>query len=245
MNRRNESIMFGWRAKLGLIMPSNNTVIEPELSMALPRGVTIHGHRVGVKPEERGEDFMEVLRKDAVENGFKMGPVDCIAYCCLTTSFYHGIGWDQELLDEMRKNTGKPVTTAATAMLRSLEKMEVEKVSIATPFRKDVNVKLVEFLEGNGFKIAGMNAIDPAPSPQEVILLPSTVAYRLAKTAVKPDSDCVFICSTDLPSLEIIDALEKDIKKPVISTNQALLWDMLRMIDIKTAIDGFGALLRI
>jgi len=235
--------MFGWRARLGLIMPSNNTVIEPEMLQAVPEGVTLHGHRVGLRPEERKGDFMDAMRIDAIENGYKIGPVDCVSYCCLTTSFYKGLGWDKELMKDMENSIGKPVTTAATAMLRALKFSEIRKVAIATPFRAEVNEKLEEFLEANGFEVSGMKALDPVPSPQDVVLLPTTVAYRLAKEAIQPDSDGVFICATDLPAMNVIDALENDLKKPVISTNQALLWDMLRIIDMKTSIKGFGALL--
>ncbi len=235
--------MYGWRARLGLIMPSNNTVIEPELWPILPPGITIHGHRVGVRPEERKEDHMDVMRRDAIENMFKLAPVDCAAYCCLTTSFYKGLGWDHELLKDMERDFGKPVTTAATAMLRALDALKIKKVSVASPFKSEVNEKLITFLSENNLKVTGVKALDPAPSPQEVVRLPTTVAYRLAKNALQPDSDAVFICATDLPTMTIIDALERDLGKPVISTNQAILWDMLRLIDIKTSIVGFGSLL--
>ncbi len=236
--------MFGWKARLGLIMPSNNTVMEPELSMILPEGITIHGHKVGVRPENRGDDFMEVMRKDAIENGFKIGPVDCVSYCCLTTSFYHGLAWDQNLLKEMEKSTGKPATSAATAMIRALKELDIEKVAIASPFKREVNEKLVGFVEENGFKVVGMKALEPAPSPQDVVKLPTTVAYRLAKEAFRPEADCVFICATDLPSLAVIEAFERDLGKPVVSTNQAILWDMLRIIEIKANIEGYGCLLK-
>ncbi len=235
--------MYGWRARLGLIMPSNNTVIEPELWQVLPEGITIHGHRVGVHPQERKGDHMDAMRIDAIENAFKLAPVDCVAYCCLTTSFYKGLGWDQELLRDIEHNFGKPVTTAATAMLRALGALRVKNVAVASPFKSEVNEKLVTFLEDNNFKVAGMKALDPAPSPEEVVRLPTTVAYRLAKEALQPNSDCVFICATDLPTIEVIDALEKDLGKPVVSTNQAVLWDMLRLIGMKPSIVGFGSLL--
>jgi arylmalonate decarboxylase len=236
-------LMFGWRARLGLIMPWNNTVIEPELLQAIPEGITLHGHRVGSRPDDRKGDYMEALRTDARNNGYKLGPVDCVAYCCLTTSFYKGLGYDKELIQEMKSSIGKPVTTAATAMVRSLKVSKIKKVAIASPFRPDVNSKLREFLKGNGFEIAGFKALDPAPTPQEVVLLPTTVAYRLASRAVEPESDGIFICATDFPSMTVIDALENDLKKPVISTNQAILWDMLRTLNMKTVIRGYGSLL--
>jgi len=241
--KKDDKIMFGWRARLGLIIPSNNTVIEPELIQALPDGVTIHGHRVGIPLDKREVEYMDVMRADAIENIFKLGPVDCVAYCCLTTSFYKGLGWDKELLREMEKKFRKPVTTAATAMVNALNASNIESVAIATPFRAEVNDKLVEFLKGNGFEVVGMKALDPAPNSKEVVQLPTTVAYRLAKRAVETNSDGVFICATDLPAMGVIDVLEKDLGKPVISTNQAILWEMLRLIELKGLIKGFGSLL--
>jgi maleate cis-trans isomerase len=220
--------------------------MEPELYMVIPKGITIHGHKVGIRPEKRnlpGVDYMEVMRQDAIENGFKLGPVDCISYCCLTTSFYHGLEWDKKLLRELNKNTGKPVTSAATAMIRGLKELEIENVAIASPFRKEVNEKLFDFAEENGFNITGMKTLDPAPTPQEVVKLPTSVAYRLVKDCITPESDGAFICATDLPSLSVIDALEKDLRKPVVSTNQAILWDLLRLIGIRIKIEGYGQLL--
>lgn len=246
MKKKGDKNMFGWRARLGLIMPRNNTVIEPELNMVVPEGITIHGHKVGMRPENRaraGMSFMDIMRKDAIENGFKLGPVDCISYCCLTSSFYHGLKWDKTLLEELEKSTGKPVTSAATAMVRGLKELGIKKVAIASPFRKEVNEKLVDFAKENGFKVTGMKMLDPAPTIDEVVKLPTTVAYRLVRDAITPESDGAFICATDLPSLSVIDALEKDLRKPVVSTNQAILWDMLKIINVKIKIEGFGTLL--
>jgi len=69
-------------------------------------------------------------------------------------------------------------------------------------------------------------------------------AYQLARQANTPEADAVFLSGTGLPTVGVLDTLEQDLKKPVISSNQASLWQALRLSGVRQPITGFGRLLR-
>lgn len=69
--------------------------------------------------------------------------------------------------------------------------------------------------------------------------------YRFAKELFVPEADGIFISCTDFRSIEILQALENDIGKPVVSSNQALMWKMLQLARVHESIEDFGRLLSI
>ncbi|NIM45085.1 MAG: hypothetical protein GTN80_05580 [Nitrososphaeria archaeon] len=238
--------MIGWRGKLGLIIPANNTVIEPEFSLMIPDGVTVHSTRI-ISSEmgvgSRKERLTQMVEQ-AMEIVNRLEPVDVIGYACLHSSFFKGVSWDEKIGNRFKDTSGKPATTAASAILRACSKVGINNISIASPYNDEANEDLRAFMEGNGFKVDNIASLKPVPSLSELVKLPSSVAYRLAKKAFKPRLDGVLICATDFSTIEILDSLEWDIGRPVVSTNQALLWDLLRLAKIREPIKGFGTLLR-
>ena len=235
--------MYGWRAKLGIEMPVDNTVVEPEMWAMVPNGVTIHSIRVEGKKELTGEERSQSMCQMGWENAYMLRGTDAIGYCCQHSSFAKGVGWDLEMVKKIEENSGKPATTAATAMVRSMKEMGIKKVGVVAPYSESANQVLSGFLEGNGIKVVKIASLPTVPGPMEIVKIPIAVTYRLAKEADSPEADGVFISSTDLTAVSILSALESDLKKTVISVNQAVLWDLLRLVGVCQPVKGFGSLL--
>ena len=100
----------------------------------------------------------------------------------------------------------------------------------ATRFVEDSGVEVVnaKWLHKAGFDIAQMT--------------PETV-YHLARDVDRPESEAIFISCVNLHTFEVIDRLERDLKKPVITSNQATIWNILRMAGVNDSIEGYGKLL--
>ncbi len=234
--------MYGWRARIGLLIPSSNTTMEPEFYKMASEGVSVHTARMKLK-EVTAKALVEM--EEYAENAANLlrdAKVDVIVYGCTTGSLVKGVGYDLKLSAKLEEACGRPVVTAATAVVDALKKLKAKKVCVATPYIDELNEKEKAFLEGSGFqvlKIRGLGLRDNT----EIGKLPPTTAYRLAKEVFTPDADCIFISCTNFRTIEIIQTLEEDLGKPVVTSNQASMWAALKKLGISFHIKGYGRLL--
>ena len=114
---------------------------------------------------------------------------------------------------------------------------------MVTPYPQKVSERGKTFLEGNGFTVVDMKGLG-LENFSEIARQRPQVIYDLAKKADHRDADGIFISCTDFRALEVVELLEKDLRKPVVSANQASLWLALRQLNINEAIQGYGMLLR-
>lgn len=236
--------MYGWRARIGLIVPANNTVIEPEFYRVAPSGVSIHTTRMMTEGSFTAEALIR-MEKNAwrgVEELAAAG-VDIIAYACLATSLAKGAEWSDKFIADIEKRTGLPATTASTATMDALRGRGVERVAVGTPYPENINDLLQPFLESHGFTVVSLRSLN-IKGLLEVCRKPPEVAYRLGREVDVKEAEGVCLLGTDFRTMEVIEALEKDLDKPVITTNQALLWKTLILAGVRLTIGGYGTLLR-
>jgi len=238
-----EKDVTGWRAKIGLLLPSVNSVVEPWFYHAAPRGVTFHSSRM-ILEREGGAQAVERM----IQNSFRAAhevasvPVDLIAYCCTAATLVKGPAYDRELIGRIESETGIPATTATESILKAFKLFGVKKIVITGPYSKDIDELEKKYFEECGYqvlKIEGMNlsAADlDKPSPEEI--------YRFSKKAWDDKADCLLISCLNFRAQACIEALEFDLKRPVITSLQAVLWNILRMVQVHEPIPGYGRLLR-
>jgi len=234
--------MYGWRGRLGLILPSDNTVMEPEFNSILPEGITCYVSRLLIK---RGKynlsnliDMSEGTERAAEE---LKRVADVIGYGCTSGSFAKGPGWDQELIMRIEKTSGCPATTTSTSIIEALKFLGIEKLALATPYTKEANEKMKDFIEDKGFDVVSMKGLDVREHGGQGFYHPSD-AFLLAKEVVTQDSDAILISCTNFRTFEIIEPLENDLGIPVVTSNQATLWMLLRILRIKVTKIGIGRL---
>jgi maleate cis-trans isomerase len=235
--------MYGWRARLGLVIPANNTVIEPEFARMVPDGIATFGAKIlshGLSAD--GIERMVANSHRAVDE-LAAGDMSAFAYACLATSLVKGDAWTSEFQAHVEDKTGKPVTTAATATLEALQSLGTKRVALATPYPKTINDLLPALFDRAGIEVVSLKSVAVKDS-LEVCRLDPSVAYRLAKEADTDRADAVCILATDIRSIDVLETLEADLGKPAISTNQALLWRCLKFCDIGDPVNGFGSLLK-
>jgi len=234
--------MFGWRARLGVMVPTTNKTIEPELYRMAPQGVTVHFSRLKQK-----EDTVEELQRMADEvpraaDELADAEVDIIAFGCTTGSLVGGPEYDEQLIAKIESIAHIPAITTSTAVISALKELRIKNLCVATPYQSDDwNKKEKQFLESHGFRMMDMKALR-CRSQDIADLSPKTI-YRHAKAVFRPDTDGLFMSCTDLRTSDILQTLEYDLKKPVVSSNQATMWMMLKKIGIGEPIDGYGVLL--
>jgi maleate isomerase len=233
-----------WRARLGVIVPSVNTVVEPSFSAACPPGVAVYASRMLV-----GEVLTPdaIIRMDQVEGRAAVQSIatcrpHAVAYCCTASSIVQGLEYDLELQQEIAKTAGVPATTATQSILHALRVLNVRRIAIASPYTETIEHAEQVFFESAGLEVVSsvclgiegaFNLADP--TPDEI--------YELAMRAFRPDAEAILIPCLNMWSQTVIERLEQETRVPVVTSTQAMLWRLLRIAGIEDRIPGYGRLL--
>jgi len=239
--------MYGWRARLGVLVPSGIIAIEPEFNLVTPEGVSCHYHRFVFHGGGENEEVLKALKKameyiaEASELITHVHP-SVVAMTGTGVSFIGGYGYDQMLIEQMREKNGNlPTTTTSTSVIDACHRLGIRRISIAMPYLEEVSKTAVKFVEDNGIQV--LNAKWLNKSGGDIAVISKETIYHLARAVDTPESEALFISCTNLHTFELIEKLEYDLKKPVITSNQATIWNMLRLAGINDKIDGYGQLL--
>lgn len=236
--------MYGWRARIGLLVPSTNTTMEVDFHRLAPDGVSVHTARLKTQKEATIETLvkMEEETEEAAES-VATAEVNVIVYGCTSGSFIKGPEWNKKMIKKLESKTKLPVVTTAQAMIEALREMKMKKISVTTPYVKVTNDRLVTFLENHNFQVLDLKTFDMLDQFAHAQIEPSEI-YSLAKKSDKPEADGIFIACTQMRALDIIEALERDIKKPVITATQASMWLALKVSKVSMTKEGFGTLMK-
>lgn len=235
---------YGARAKIGLIYPAQGWVMEPEFYAMSPEGVITCTTRI--RHYETNIEQLSGMGERAIDAAktLAQAPVDVIALGCTSGSFIGGSKYDKELIEKMEESAGGVTCiTTSGSVVKALKDMNVKKLAIATPYIEEVNVKAKLFLEEYGFEITKMKGLGLLYD-SEIDMQSLEVIYNLAKEVDTEEADAVAILCTGTRSIPILDHLERDLGKPVISAIQATFWNALRICKVQDEIDGYGSLLK-
>jgi maleate isomerase len=236
--------MYGYRGKIGILVPNINTTMEMDFHRMAPEGVSVHTARISWEAPESSVEALGEMTDLAIKAATDVSAahVDVIVYGCTSGSFFKGITWDRELSEIITRETKVPAITTSTAMVEGLREMGIKKVSVATPYSEEVDKRLEAFLNGNGFKVMRLESLRQKDVWEHARNAPFLL-YQLGKKAFVPEADGVFISCTQLRAVDIVEQLEKDIGKPVVTAVQASLWLALKTLGFKSSVSGYGMLL--
>ena len=206
---------------VGLMVPSNNTTMEPEMLGWLPPGSTCMTLRI---PRGKGlltAETIPAYKEAAIElaREFNGHPIDVIAYGCTAAGFILGPEGDAEIAQRLEEVTGKPVVTTARSMVESLQAIGANRISLLTPYQDDVNTRLRAFLSADNIDVAHFDSFYVADVVALGEITEQQVAVR-APTLCKDDSDAMFIACSQLPTLNVVGPLTQTWGKPVLSSIQ-------------------------
>ncbi len=229
------------RVRLGLLVPSSNTTMEHEFGLMRPRQATVHTARIRLREVVVSE--LLGMEKKVAEEASKLADaeVDVIAFGCTSGSLIRGLGHDKEIVSRIEKATNTPAVATAGAVINALKALNLSKISVATPYTDEINILERKFLEQNGFttvKIEGLGITDNLEIARQE---PETVS-RMAELVDTLQSEGIFLSCTNLPTVEVIAKLEKKLGKPVVSSNTATMWFMLKRIGYKHVVEKYGSL---
>jgi maleate isomerase len=217
--------MYGWRGRIGLMLPYDNAVIEPEFSRTLPPGISAHVIRT------TKTDRMELAEESLLLAPTMMQIRANIAlYACNASSFIQGRAWHDSFLERFQTAAGVPTESANSSMIKLLAHRNVRRVAVVSPYPKWLLEPLEKFLTDSGFEVA--NIVGLGLEPPDINALGPEASYRFAKQADVAAADGVLIVATNFRTLEILGFLEQELRKPVVSSNQALMWMAHKMLGV-------------
>lgn len=230
------------RAKFGVIVPSCNTMLEPELYQMV-HGHNISFHTTRIKMTEDAKEQIERLIRDVPKAAalLKDADVDVIAFGCTAGSFIKGPNYDKKIITLIEENAQVPATTASFSVVNALKELKLSKISVVTPYEPWLNEKLTSYLGSHGIEVVAIRGLGIT---KNVSAIASEEILKLVEKVNALDSHGFFISCTDLRSVEMIDIIERKFGKPVVTSNQALLWHMLKTLNLNVNITGYGKLLK-
>ncbi len=228
---------FSNMKRLGIIIPSSNTTVEPEFSKTLQSfDVTLHFARIHLN-NVTVKDLQDMEKE--TETATKLlsdAAVDLIVFACTSGSLINGLGYDKAIAEKIAKTAGCPAVTTSSAVIDALNALKVQKIALATPYIAEVAEKEADFLTKNGFTIVNHQSLGIKENLKIGKLDPND-AQKLTQKADSPLAQAVFISCTNFQTFETLPFLEAQLNKPVVSSNSATLWAALGMLKVTVQVN--------
>lgn len=231
------------RAKLGFVLLATEQTVHDDMIRICPDGVGVHFTRVPIPDNITNETLAAVGPELTKASALLLpdGTLDVVSYACTSGSLVLG----QEKVEALLRagNPNARPSSIIAAVIRALEAIGAKRLVVATPYLDEINTAERDYLAQRGFDVLDIQGLNLAKDSDMVRVAPGFLA-DMAAGLDRPEADAIFISCGALRSVDIIEELEARTGKPVITSNQALAWDALRLAGINDRIEGFGRLLR-
>ena len=240
--------MYGWRARIGNISPTAVAEIFPyEFYRVATEGTTVVMANLVIRDaRESAEVEASWARFDTAVDDLTQTHVDHLTLSGAPLVLAKGVERHRQLLKYLRERAGVPVSTSPRSFADGLKHLGAVRLAVATSFIAAHNELVRAFLLAEGFDVLGIESLDTGMTSIEKAMLSPSQVFRHVRSAGRkyPNADAVLVTSSAWPVLSVIQALEDDLGRPVVSSSLGQIWDPLRTLGIKCKIDGYGALLR-
>ena len=230
--------------KIGLITLSTDLTMESDfysISRDLPIDVFVNRIK-NYNPLTKENllkmyDQLESVTKDILPNE----KINTIAYGC--TSGTIAIGKEKIKEKIQIAKSGCYITTPITSAIKAINKMEIKKIAIFTPYPDSVNKSVFEYFSKEKIEVLSFSSFN-LDSDLEIGKVDPNYLLEVLTKMETSNAEGLFVSCTALPVLKIIDQVEAKIKKTVFSSNQTLIWDSIRSVGYNSSIEGYGKLFR-
>ena len=233
------------RARIGFVCVANAGLTEGDMARMCPDGVGLSFTHMRMLKECTVENLarMEHDMDDAL-SGFvpARDDMDVLCYNCTSGSFVIG-----EEVIRAKLEAGRPGvkgTTLMTGVVAALRALGIGRLSVGTAYTPDIDALERAYLESRGFSVAVIEGLGLHTDVEMNRVSPGFLR-DFALSLDRPDAEAIFLSCGALRSLDVIEAVEREIGKPVLSSNQASFWHCLRLAGIDDRMDGFGRLLNL
>jgi maleate isomerase len=219
--------------RVGLIIPSLNVIVEDDLRRELPADVGYHIGRLRLR-KTQGRVTQQALLdagRESVEQSTLLSDagMDAIAFNCTGASLSDGKEGARRLRDEIAAATNTPATTTILSVVRALRASGLRRIVHVCPFTAEFGADEAAFLNAEGFEIVESNGLNFTDARVAAKMTPAEI-FDIAVKVDRSTADGIFLACANIRAMEATSALQQRLGKPVVTSNQAVIWDLLDMI---------------
>jgi len=229
------------RARLGFIIPSSNRMVEPQIHRFVPDGVVGHFTRIGMTNRHRAP--LDQLIPRILDASELLGDSKCdvTVLQCTGTSMSGGVDGEKKVIDAMAAATGRPALSAASSLTASFRTLGAQHLVFISETAQEGHEKKLAFLRQAGYDIVADKAMALANS-DAYCTTPPEFWYDSVLAMKNDECDAYFISCANIHSIDVIERLETELERPVVTSNGAALWCALRTAGIVDEIAALGRL---
>lgn len=227
-----------WERRLGVIVPSWNTVMEHEWQRMANGFASIHSQRIRHTADTEADLLWLSTQAPQAASLLAHAKPDAICHGCTASGFLKSPEDDLALAARLEAETGIPTVTSSAAIIQALRALGARRVSVASPYEPWLNERLAGHLEAAGFEIVAIQGL----ATQAHGSVTSERVHALALEVLRPSTEAIFVSCSNLRTLQSIAPLEAEARVPVVTSNQAALWGTLRRIGDRRCVAGAGRL---
>ena len=231
-------------SKIGLVALSTDFSIEKDFkSVLLNLPIDLFVNRLPFFNPLTNENLIKMTEKltEVTKNILPDQTLDVVAYGCTSGTISAGI--DQIINKIQSAKPNCKVITPITSAVKALKHLNLKKISVFTPYSQAINEKVISYFKNEKFDIKSFASFN-LESDLDIGKIDPNYLFEVLANMDTEDSEALFISCTALPALEIIQKLENKIKKTVLSSNQTLIWDSIRLVGYISSIEGYGKLFK-
>lgn len=228
--------------RIGLIVLATDHTSEGDFArMCDPDQIGIYANRITYQnPGTRANLLATGPRLTEAASQILPGDaLDVIAYSCTAASVVLGNAVVGDYLKAGKSDT--PFVTPSSAAFDALEALGAKRISVLTPYSASISQEVFQYFADNGLQIASANYLG-VDDDREIARLSESTIIEAACAAMEPSADALFISCTGLRAAVCIQRIEDRIGKPVVTSNQAMIWRCLQHLDSEQVVHGFGHL---
>ena len=243
--------ILGYRARIGVVVPSTNTIVEPEFHLMAPPGVTVHTGRIYIEQPDMHDDAAQQRMFDQVNASLEQAirqvtscRPDHLIVGMSGVAFEGGREGSAAFERKYAALAGLPITVATDALVRALEALGVRRVATFSPYAPIMGEHVRRFLTESGHEVIRNARIPGCSDALSIADVEPARIHQAMREADSADVKALVQIGANLAMVRLVDGAERELGKPVLAINAVMFWDALRRVGISDRIDGFGRLLR-
>jgi maleate isomerase len=224
----------------GMLVPSTNTTCEIEFRR-VPADLQVHTARLG---KGGASAFSPSLDADVAYQSKLLGSarVEVIALIQTSASLFAD-DYDAVTIKRMTEASGVPSLTSARAIGEALRALGASRIAMATPYSPEVIGRATHYYESKyGMTVVAAQSLG-GEDAYSIGKMDAGMAQAAFGRIDRPEVEALVLPGGNFPTLDFIAPWERQFGKPVITTNQAALWAILRAMKVSTPLPEWGRLL--
>ncbi len=215
--------------RIGLIIPSSNRMVEQEMVRHLPPGAVAHVARLRMTGAHRMPIAGLLPRLQDTAATLIDARCEVVAFHCTATSTAEGLAGEAKLCAALRQIGAPQVTTTASALRGALDALRARRIVLLTPYSAHTTAEEAAFLHAAGYDVVCARGFALKGS-DEYCATPAQYWRDRALEAARPDADVYLVSCANISVFPVIETIEQQLGRPVVTSNHAVVWHALRLL---------------